>query len=361
MKTIDRYIVRRHLSTFLMAAIAFVGLFVVIDYVTRIRFDAIELNVSPPDILAYYAFLLPRVLNDYQITAVAVLIATLLLFGGMAQRHETTALFAGGISLRRAVIGPACVGLLTSIALFVMSDTVGTYTAREVSRMEIDVFGQREEETLPGISWAGLSDGWTCHIAEFDRGALSGTGVLLLRRELEDVPAQLIRAATIHWDSASTSWVLETGTAATFFPEGVDIEAFDRHEAPIAETPEGLFAITEDTRFRNLHELAIVIERAESRSMPTRTARVDWHGKTAKPMLPFVMVWLAIPFAMRLRRGGFAVSFGASIALGLSYLIVSTVAQGLGYAGHVPPVAAAWAPNCLFLGAGLALFFRTPT
>ena len=74
-----------------------------------------------------------------------------------------------------------------------------------------------------------------------------------------------------------------------------------------------------------------------------------------------MMVGLAIPFAIRLRRGGLAISFGASLAIALTYLVVFSAAIALGHAGHLNPVTAAWFANALFFATGLVLFFRTPT
>ena len=73
------------------------------------------------------------------------------------------------------------------------------------------------------------------------------------------------------------------------------------------------------------------------------------------------MIWLAIPFAMRLRRGGLAISFGASIAVAISFLILFVIGMTLGHVDRLPPLAAAWLANGVFLAIGLVLFYRTPT
>jgi len=95
--------------------------------------------------------------------------------------------------------------------------------------------------------------------------------------------------------------------------------------------------------------------------MPVQAQWVDYHAKFAQPALLFIMSLLAVPFAMRVRRGGIAVSFGLSIAIGLAYIFLFFVATGLGHIQQLPPAAAAWLPNALFLGAGLYLFRKTPT
>ncbi len=73
------------------------------------------------------------------------------------------------------------------------------------------------------------------------------------------------------------------------------------------------------------------------------------------------MIWLAIPFALRLRRGGLAISFGISILTAIAFLSVYSVCMTLGHAGRIPPIAAAWFANAVFLAAGIRLFVKAPT
>ena len=104
-----------------------------------------------------------------------------------------------------------------------------------------------------------------------------------------------------------------------------------------------------------------VMENASLNEMPLTRLKVDYYTKCSRPVLPLVMVWLAVPFAARGRRGGFSVGFGVSIALAISYLLLFSACQSLGYAGHITPLMAAWLANFVFLIAGTVLLTRTPT
>ena len=95
--------------------------------------------------------------------------------------------------------------------------------------------------------------------------------------------------------------------------------------------------------------------------MPVENRRVHYYAKFSQPFLCFVMIFIAIPFAMRLRRGGVAISFGVSLAIAAAYLVVFALGMLLGDAGRLPPPIAAWLGNIVFLGAGLVLFARTPS
>ncbi len=131
--------------------------------------------------------------------------------------------------------------------------------------------------------------------------------------------------------------------------------------APIQETPAELFAPFEDPDRHNAAELAEIIDEAKGRGIPVRELRVDYHSRFARAALPFVVVWLGIPLAARIRRGGRAAGISLAVGLALAYLIVFALGQGLGYAGRVEPPVAAWLANWLFFIGGLWLFSRMPT
>ncbi len=52
---------------------------------------------------------------------------------------------------------------------------------------------------------------------------------------------------------------------------------------------------------------------------------------------------------------------GIALATVLIYLLSVRISQGLGVGGVMPPAVAAWLPNLLFLGIGVALLSKART
>ena len=131
--------------------------------------------------------------------------------------------------------------------------------------------------------------------------------------------------------------------------------------APITESPEDLFALEEPADTKSAATLLADIRRAETRGVPVQSPWTDLYAKFSQPALCFVIIGLAIPFAIRIRRGGLAIGFGVSIAIGLTYLVLFRISMSLGHAGRLPPPVAAWLANFMFLALGLVLIRKTPT
>lgn len=361
MKILDRYLGRRMAAAFLKTAVALVLIIIAADLVTHRSDNIIEFEIPWLVVAQYYLAMIPQILGQYQVAALSILIAGLMVLGGAAHDNEVVAALAGGIGLRRVMMMPAAVALMIALASLLMTETFGPVANRRAYAIESQFFANTKDNTREGVSWAHLSGDWTCHIGAFNRLALTGTDVLMDRI----TPDELVRihAERIYWEPERGQWLIENGRRETFLRAQrlQRVERITQEPAPIQESPDDLFAIEQPVQTRTGAEHAAVIRAAEARNMPVESQWVYFHARYAQAALPFVMIWLAAPFALRLRRGGIAVGFGVSIAIALSYIIVFWVFMGLGVVGKLPPVWAAWSANLLFLATGLTLFKLTPT
>ncbi len=359
MTLVDRYFARRMVGVLLRTLLAFVVLYVFIDMLTHRDLAFARFDVPWSIIFSYYLAFSPQII--FQVAPFALLVAALLVVGDAAQNNEVTAMLASGVSLRRLVRAPVLVALVFSISLLALQETIGVSALARSAEIEQDNFSSNPELEREGISWASLSGGWTCHINKFNRIALTGEDIIMHLHTNDDV--EQIEARRIYWDENSAAWMLEDGVwlrfdAAVEFMMPAKIR---QQAAPITETPDDLFAMEQSANTKTALELAHDISAARARAVPTSSMQVAYYAKFAQPALNFVMIFLAIPFAVRIQRGGLAVSFGASIVIAMIYIVVFAVSVSLGQADRIAPITAAWAPNALFLATGLFLFWRTPT
>ena len=359
MTIVDRYLLTRMCSTLLKSLLSFVCLYIMIDLLTH-RDDAISNYDVPWAVIAeYYLAFSPQVI--YQVAPFALLVTALLVLGDAAQNNEVTAMLAGGVSLRRFVRMPILGALAFFACLLSFQETYGTTAIQRAEEIEHTYFSRNPDLEREGMSWSNLSGEWTCHIKKFNRLALTGEGVMM---HAHGDKVHQIAARRIYWDDQRNQWLLEDGLWHTFladvtqkYPSTVIRQA----PAPFDESPDELFAMEMPSEVKTARQLANDIAAMEARSVPVESLRVDYYAKFAQPALSFVMIFLAIPFAMRVRRGGLAVSFGMSIAIAMAYIVVFMITMSLGHAGRIPPIVAAWSANAIFLGTGFFMFLRTPT
>ncbi len=362
MTLLDRYLSRRLVATLFKILLALVLLFIVIDLLTHRQDDIGKYQVPARVVSLYYLTYVPVILFEYQAAALAMLVAGLMVLGRAAQDREVTAALAGGVSLRRLVRMPVLIALLLALTAFAAEQTLGIRAAAVSERIEDEYFTRFSADARGGISWTNLSGGWTCHVLKFNRDALTGQDVFIHSMKPELV--REIRAHRMYWEPGQRQWILEDGRSFTLYPDAEmrqQVEQINQAPAPFDEPPEQLFALEQPASTKSAWELRRDLRQAARLGLPVARHWVDYYVKFARPALCFVMVWLAIPFAIRLRRGGIAIGFGVSIGIALAYMLLFFAGIGLGHLGKLPPVAAAWLANAVFLAFGMWLFHRTPT
>lgn len=358
----DRYLVRQLLRVLFQTTAGMFGLFVLVDLLS-VRLDKIDRYETPLlQAALYYLYMIPSVLFDYHVLAISVLVSGLIVLGRAAQNNEITSLLAAGVSLRRVALAPLALGILLSAFAFAFHESLGVQFTQRQRDLEEHYLRRADALELSTVSWPHLPGGWTCHILGFNRAALTGEDVFIHRNQpglLEEK-----RARRIFWSPERTQWIIEDGRAFSTNTQEEwrqQVRRITSEPAPFDSPPSQLFALETPASTMSVFQLRAAIAQAASFGMPTATSLLDLHRKLAQPVLCAIMMLLALPFAMRLRRGGVAAGFGLSIAIALAYMLVFYGGTGLAYIGVAPAALGAWAANILFGLLGVLLLWRTPT
>jgi lipopolysaccharide export system permease protein len=361
MTLLDRRLAARFLTLFGQVLVTFLALFVLIDLFTHRQEQIVKYEVPAAVAARYYLALLPVVLFEYQAVAVAVLGAGLMVLGRAAQDHEVTALLAGGVSIRRIASPLLILAGLIALAAFFVQDRFGVMAAAEARRIEHEYFNSYDATQRAGLSWPRLGGEWNCHILTFNRAANTGQDVFLHR--IAQGRVDEIRAHRIFWEASQRRWLLEDGRWATFdlAQEGGGAEVrITQQPAPFTEPPEELFALEAPPQSKSARQLWRDLQLAARSHRPVAPQWSEFHAKFARPAVCFIMMLLAIPFALRLRRGGMA-GLAGGVLISVVYLVMSYLGMGMGQLALMPPLLSAWLANLFFAAAGLWLLRATPT
>ena len=95
-----------------------------------------------------------------------------------------------------------------------------------------------------------------------------------------------------------------------------------------------------------------------TKGIDTTAYEVDLHTKLALPFIAPLMIFLAIPFALKHKlSGSVSLSFGVTMVIAFSYWVLVAFCISLGHSGALPSWVSAWIPNLVF--AMIAAFFFT--
>ncbi|MFQ6067386.1 MAG: LptF/LptG family permease [bacterium] len=84
-----------------------------------------------------------------------------------------------------------------------------------------------------------------------------------------------------------------------------------------------------------------------------RKLAVNFHGRIAIPLATFLLGLIAVPLAIKMKRGEKSINLGISLVIAVVYYVLFLTGRFLGRGGFLPPYLAMWLPNILLSAAGI--------
>lgn len=345
---IDRWVLRQTMKFFLLVLVAVGGLYVAINFSEQV--EEIQKNHVPLVVVAsFYLHLLPQILHDT--LPLAFLIAFLGTTAVLEKNNETVALKAAGISLARLALPLLGVGLVLSIALFVLDETVVQKANRTSQKLEDVIKGRHGPRTyrFTDHSFVFLPDGRTVvNFLLFD--AEKKTLVRPSVYVFDDALALRARWFAQKATYKDGTWWGEQVWSRVFLPDGG--EDFSPKSArvalPVAVGPEYFSREFRKPSEMSFRELEAYIRRLKTAGYKVDRLLVQLHQKLAYPLSLVLLPWLALPYAFRLGRKGTVVGIATALVLAMAYFSLTALATKLGEVSLLPPVLAAWTPTVTF-------------
>ncbi len=354
-RTLDRLVGWTFLKLFLVSILATPPLFM-LGQVTEDLDTYVDKGLGAFAVLHAYLYKMPQwILWSFP---VAGLIAVVFTVHGMTVNREVVAAKAGGVSFHR-LVAPILVlaGLLTVVALGLSE---AAPRSERVAARILDADNLNREWRTDFVYQT--DDGLALSVRRLTVGDGRLTGVVVERVAGDTLPAMHIQAATATWMPTS-GWTLHDGWLRFLQPDGREwAYTFRSMSLPeVRERPEELLQKPRDQQemtYGEIDRLAKIIERSGG---DAHDLLVKKEQKLAIPVATLVIILFGAPMATSAKRGGTAYGLGVALGATILYMLLMKIAGGLGASGTLPPLAAAWLPNLVFLVAGLVLMVRVRT
>ncbi len=368
MRTVRRLLYKDIVGSVLLVLLGFLSLMFFNDFVEEMdRMSRIGAGAGKAAMLA--AMEIPS--NFYTLVPISVLIGAIIARARLAQSSEFTILRTGGLGPARAL------GLLARLAAVfaVLTFVVGDYVAPEFERQSDDMRARFSRSTNLPQRGAWLKDhakidgqerSYSVKVGRVGTGGdledvriyeFDAEGRLMTRTEAGkvDVDGQGL------WhlqDVKRTVWNPGTLTASGSVGEVVVSEQkLDKldwqstlHAGVIAAAVLPAMSMSTLELYRYTAHLSAQEQSAQAHN-------IQFWRKALYPFACFVMVALALPFAyLHGRSGGISLKVFGGIMLGISFVVLSNVANHLGLLKNWTPWVAAAVPSLLYLGLSMAAF-----
>lgn len=362
LRPLDRYVFGEFFRIFLVTALGFPLLVVIIDLVDNLD-KYLSRKLSTADIALSYVYSLPETM--FLILPAAVLFAAVFSVGNFTRHSEITAAKASGISFYR-MIAPILVGALLAAVLGLVVGELSPITSSRSSELR----GERAAR--------GENRSYFVHAGDngvvYKVGYLDATRGLMDRVEIErrgrgpEYPTIVMTANAGRWtptgaDSTIGYWTLQDGAVHVLPDSATDmVFQFDSLRAQhLRETPLDLTETAREPTDMGYQELGRYITALERAGGDANELRVERALKIAIPVTCLIIVLFGAPLATSTQRGGAAYGVALSLITTVVFLLLIQLTKAIGGNGVVAPELAAWLPSLLFGAMGLVLLVRVRT
>jgi lipopolysaccharide export system permease protein len=349
-----RYVAARALLAFVAALTGVVAIFLLVDFV-----DNAASYAGPgwiPAVLELYAYKAAVVVR--QVAPAAMLLGAAVTASGFRQTREYTALRSVGLGpwwIAGPVVGAM---LLAGVALVVLHEVVGVQAAERAEEIQATRFGRggdlrRFQAAREPKRWFRGSDGRRVYHL---RGNLPDGGferVTVYELAPDFTLARRIDAQRMHPHGGA--WMLQDVEDRTFAPDGtMRLERAATRRYEFQEPPDAFSVVAGRPGQMRWNTLLWQIKVRRQLGLRGLEFALERYNRLAYPLAGVPGALVAIALALRRnRKGHIATALVESVGVSLLFWGMQGVTWALGLSGRVPPWVAAWAPNALFVAAGM--------
>ncbi len=356
------YFARRFFKAFVAVFAVFTGVITMIEVVNQFnRFDSGTVGFA--DVMHLTLLHIPALM--YPILPLVMILATLVLFLGLARSSELVVTRAAGWSGLKALAAPVFAALALGVLSVTVFNPIVAATSKQYETM-LNRYSSGKESVL-SISQEGLwlrqgnADGQT--VIRAAGSNLDGTklvDVTFLNFTANGTPLSRIDAESATLEQGA--WQLEAAKKwpllSSANPER-DAKLFDRLSLPSDLTREEIRDSFGTPSSIPIWDLPAFIDRLDRAGFSARLHRVWFQSQLALPLLLVAMVLVGAGFTMRHTRfGGTGPMVLGALLMGFALFFIRNFAQVLGENGQLPVYLATWSPPIAAILLALALILH---
>lgn len=364
MRILDRYILKSTLGLFLGCLFTFFSLYIVIDILSHLE-PILENHIKIDILIQYYGSYLPIIF--VQVAPIACLLATLYTFAKLNKDNEIIAMRASGLSIFQITKTVITLGMIVSLAIFWANDrfvpSALALTQKIKGQIEEGTKTKHKPDTIINVSMYGAGNR-LFFVNKFltDKNIMEGI-IILEHDEKQNIRKKIISSKAAYLDGI---WKFYNAITYNFDENGQIIDEpqyMEEEVIPITESPRDFLNQRQSPEYMNIAQLEQYIWRLTKSGASTviRNLKVDLFKRFTDPLSGIVIIFLGIPFALKMRKRATGLSsLGVSLMVGFLYHVLSAVSLALGKAGILPPFLAASLSHIITFSISLYLIMSLP-
>ena len=311
MLILSKYLFKQFFKVYLITLVAMIGIFSIFHLL-----DELGNNYSLLIKLQYIAYSIPAIGNT--IFTLAILIAAIIVFGGLNSNKELQIFLTAGLSIKFILIKVIFLTFFFSVSSLTISEIFSPYFTDRA--LEIKAVASRQTYNKSSNNfWLKQDKKFINMIYDDKRSKQSKISIY----ELDE------NNNLVHFLESSEP-IFEKNKLTLHHPKKIIIESKGIYQSISKETPieenysvffsnEDLSALSKDLRTLTIYQLIQSIFFSNNFSQGYKGMIVEFFARITKPLYVFGMVLIALPFVLNFDRNR---SMGGLIFIGISIAII---------------------------------------
>lgn len=356
MKLLDKYILKKLLSTFVFVVLIILAIVVVIDY-TEKNDDFMAHQLTFIDILPYYAAFIPWIAN--LITPITIFIATVFVTSKMAGHTEIVAMLAGGMSFRRLLVPYFMGAIIIAVASFFLNsyfipEANKTRLAFEASYIQKPFYYSDRDIHIK------IAPETYAYMESYNNQRDVGYRFTLEKIVNQELKEKL-SARRIEWDSAKTRWSVKDWELRKIdgvkevVTSGKELDTLLNITPDDFENDKGLQETLTMTELNDY--ISLLKDRGADN---VKVYLIERYIRYMSPFAAIILVFIGVVVSSRKTRGGTGFQIALGFVIAFVFIVFFILSKAIAENSSMNPILAVWIPNIVFSFVGLLLYKLTP-
>jgi len=365
MTILDRYIIKKILTTFFYVVLILVAIITVIDITEKIdKFS--KNNLSTSMVLGYYADFIPWIAG--LLSPITVFISVVYVTSRMAAHTEIIAILSSGVSFKRLLVPYLMASFVIATLTFYLNGWVIPKSNQDRLLFEMQYFKNNNTYYRQNIHMQ-IEPNVYMFMGNYNSQTNIGIQFSLERFDSNRL-VEKITADNIQWDSVKQKWTLKywkKKMVDSLFTvrQGYTPNSFtttgEKLDTTLSIAPKDFDNNSRNYDGLTMDELTEHIKKMKFRgSTGVEIYEVEKQIRFASPFTVFVLVFMGVIVSARKSRGGTGFQIALGFLLSFIFILFFTMTRTYAETGSLSPFLAAWLPNTVFTIISLGMYKYVP-
>ena len=356
--TLDLYIVKKFLGTFVFSIVLILSIAVIFDFSEKID-NFLDHDARLIDILTkYYLNFIPyfAVLFSSLFTFVSVIYFT----SRMAYRTEFIAIICSGMSFNRILRPYFFSALVIAIFSFVLSDKVIPNSNRIRLDFEENYYHSVPMRVTERNIHRQIEPGVYVYMETYS--TISDLGHRFSMEKYEDGKlVSKLMSDYVKWDSTIDKWMIRNYYIRDIGDYTETVTKGTRLDTTLSLHPSDFKRRLNFMETMSIRQLTDYIDQLRMLGESNVKAyQIEKHKRYAFPFSAFILTLIGVSVSSRKVKGGIGMQLGIGLMVAFSYLLFMQFSSQFAISGSLHPALAVWMPNVVFSGVAIYLYRMAP-